>query len=62
MTSNVALAEIAQPYAQALMSVAESNNITEQIGEDVRGLLNLLQESNQLRNFIDNPFVEADDK
>ncbi|MDJ0619541.1 MAG: ATP synthase F1 subunit delta [Calothrix sp. MO_192.B10] len=62
MTSNVALAEIAQPYAQALMSVAESNNVTEQIGEDVRGLLNLLQESDQLRNFIDNPFVEADDK
>lgn len=62
MTSNVALAEIAQPYAQALMSVAQSNNVTEQIGEDVRGLLNLLQESPQLRNFIDNPFVEMNDK
>lgn len=62
MTTNVALAQIAQPYAQALMSVAESNNITEQIGEDVRGLLNLLQSSPQLRNFIDNPFVEAENK
>jgi F-type H+-transporting ATPase subunit delta len=56
------MAEIAQPYAQALMSVAQGNNITEQIAEDVRGLLNLLQESNQLRNFIDNPFVDGNDK
>ena len=62
MASNVAMAEVAQPYAQALMSVAQGNNITDQIGEDVRGLLNLLKESDQLRNFIDNPFIDANDK
>ncbi|CDN12269.1 MAG: F0F1 ATP synthase subunit delta [Richelia sp.] len=62
MASNVAMAQIAQPYAQALMSVAQGNNITDQIGEDVRGLLNLLKESDQLRNFIDNPFIDANDK
>lgn len=62
MASNIVMAEIAQPYAQALMSVAQSNNITEQIGEDVRGLLSLLKESNELRSFIDNPFVEIDNK
>ena len=61
MASNVAMAQIAQPYAQALMSVAQGNNITDQIGEDVRGLLNLLKESDQLRNFIDNPFIDAND-
>ncbi len=62
MASNVAMAEVAQPYAQALMSVAQGNNITDQIGEDVRSLLNLLKESDQLCNFIDNPFVDANDK
>lgn len=62
MASNVAMAQIAQPYAQALMSVAQGNNITDQIGEDVRGLLNLLKESDQLGNFIDNPFIDANDK
>ncbi|MCJ8279311.1 MAG: ATP synthase F1 subunit delta [Rivularia sp. ALOHA_DT_140] len=62
MASNVAMAEVAQPYAQALMSVAQGNNITDQIGKDVRSLLILLNESDQLCNFIVNPFVDANVK
>lgn len=54
--------EIVQPYAQALMSVAQSNNLTEQLGEDVRSLKNLLQSSEQLRDFLANPFVNLEDK
>lgn len=54
--------QIVQPYAQALMSVAQSNNLTEQLGEDVRSLLNLLQNSEQLRDFLANPFVKPEDK
>ena len=62
MKSNVAMAEISQPYAQALMSVAQSKNLTDQFGEDVRSLLSLLSESEQLKNFLENPFVSLDDK
>ncbi|MBD2593939.1 F0F1 ATP synthase subunit delta [Nostoc spongiaeforme FACHB-130] len=62
MKSNVETAEIAQPYAQALMSVAQSKNLTEEFGNDARALLDLLQNSQQLRNFIDNPFIVPDTK
>jgi F-type H+-transporting ATPase subunit delta len=62
MKTNIATAEIAQPYAEALMSVAQSKNQTEEFGEDVRSLLNLLSESEQLRNFFGNPFIPPEDK
>ena len=62
MKSDIAIAEIAQPYAQALMSVAESKNQTEEFGEDVRSLLNLLKDSPELQSFVGNPFVEPDKK
>ena len=54
--------QVVQPYARALMSVASSNNLTEQFGEDVRSLLNLLQSSEELRNFIANPTVKPENK
>ncbi len=62
MKSQIAIAEIAQPYAQALMSVAQSKNSTEQLGEDVRILQKLLQSSKQLSGFMDNPFIDLDKK
>jgi F-type H+-transporting ATPase subunit delta len=62
MKSNVETAEIAQPYAQALMSIAQSKNLTEQFGEDARVLLNLLKDSAPLQNLIDNPFIQPDRK
>ncbi len=54
--------EVVMPYAQALMSSAKSQNITEEIGTDVRSLLSLLQSSDQLQNFVANPFVKEQDK
>ncbi|PSB50839.1 F0F1 ATP synthase subunit delta [Chroococcidiopsis cubana CCALA 043] len=62
MSSNAMNEQVVQPYAQALMSVARSNNLTEQFGEDARTLTNLLRESEQLRNFLTNPFVSISDK
>lgn len=52
MKSTVATEEIAAPYAQALMSVAQSNNLTEAFGNDARGLITLLAESEPLRSFF----------
>ncbi|AFY89696.1 MAG: ATP synthase subunit delta [Chroococcidiopsis cubana SAG 39.79] len=62
MSSNAMNEQVVQPYAQALMSVARSNNLTEQFGEDARTLTNLLRESEQFRNFLANPFVSISDK
>lgn len=59
---SIVQAEIIEPYAQALMSVAQEHNITEQIGEDMRGLLNLLENSEELQQFLANPFIVDEDK
>lgn len=60
--SSTVTSEIVEPYAQALMSLAQSSNITEQIGEDVRSLLSWLENSEELRLFLANPFVKDADK
>lgn len=51
-------AEVAEPYAQALMSLAQSDNLTDRIGDDVRSLLGLIENSEDLRDFIGNPIVK----
>lgn len=55
-------AEVLEPYAEALMSVAQAHNLTDRIGEDVHSLLNLLESSEELRIFLDSPVVQAKDK
>jgi F-type H+-transporting ATPase subunit delta len=54
--------EIADPYAQALMSVAQSANLTEQFGEEMRSLLALLESSRELKEFISNPIIADESK
>ncbi len=54
--------EVLQPYASALMSLAKSNNLSEQFGEDIRSLLNLLENSEELRLFLSSPLVKPQDK
>lgn len=62
MRSRLLSAEIVEPYADALMSLAESNNLTERFGEDVRSLVALLEDSQQLREFLGNPIIKTEDK
>ncbi|AVH72361.1 ATP synthase F1 subunit delta [Nostoc sp. 'Lobaria pulmonaria (5183) cyanobiont'] len=62
MTSQVAAAEVAQPYAQALLSIAQSKNLTEEFGEDARTFLGLLRADKQLHNFFSNPFIQSENK
>lgn len=62
MRGNAMNAQVVEPYASALMSLARSQDLAEQFGENVRSLLNLLQNSEQLRDFFANPFVKAEDK
>ncbi|MBV8884150.1 MAG: F0F1 ATP synthase subunit delta [Chroococcidiopsidaceae cyanobacterium CP_BM_RX_35] len=62
MKGSAMTTEVVEPYAQALMSVAQTHNLTEQIGADVGALLNLLGNSEELRNFIVNPVVKPENK
>jgi F-type H+-transporting ATPase subunit delta len=62
MQSTLSLTEIAEPYTQALMSVAQSNNIVDQVGEDTRSLQSLLDESDDLRILIASPVIETNQK
>ncbi|MDY7020330.1 MAG: ATP synthase F1 subunit delta [Cyanobacteriota bacterium] len=54
--------EIVEPYAQALMSVAKSNNLTDDFGNNVRGLLEVMENSPELKQFLANPVINKDDK
>lgn len=62
MKGSLLSAEILEPYAEALMSVAQSNDMTQQLGEDIAALLNLLKESSELQQFLGNPVIKAADK
>ncbi|MGL4497679.1 MAG: ATP synthase F1 subunit delta [Planktothrix sp.] len=54
--------QIIEPYASALMSVAQSKNLTEEFGNDIRSLLELLESSAELRTFLGSPVVKPQDK
>lgn len=54
--------EIAEPYAQALMSLAQDKNLSEQFGQDIRALQDLLKNSQDLRLFLESPVVQVADK
>ncbi|PSB39965.1 F0F1 ATP synthase subunit delta [filamentous cyanobacterium Phorm 46] len=54
--------QVLQPYASALMSLAKSNDLSEQFGNDIRSLLSLLESSEDLRQFLANPLIKPDAK
>lgn len=62
MSSSLYSAQIVDPYAQALMSVAQSSNLTDQFGEDLRSLGSLLDQSSELQEFVANPVIAIEQK
>jgi F-type H+-transporting ATPase subunit delta len=62
MKSDAATAEVSQPYAQALLSIAQSQNLTEEVGGDARTFIGLLTGSQELTSFLSNPFVKPENK
>lgn len=54
--------EIFQRYAQALLSLAQEGNALDAVGQDVNGILALLRESEDFRNFLASPLYKADTK
>nr|YP_009564821.1 ATP synthase CF1 delta subunit [Gelidium coulteri]YP_009565221.1 ATP synthase CF1 delta subunit [Gelidium sinicola]QBA96172.1 ATP synthase CF1 delta subunit [Gelidium coulteri]QBA96572.1 ATP synthase CF1 delta subunit [Gelidium sinicola] len=57
MTSQSVTYKIAQPYAEALLSAAKDLNIVDQNQVEILFLSNLLSESTELKNFLDNPLI-----
>lgn len=62
MKGSLLSAEVLEPYAEALMSIAQSDNLVERLSEDVTALLNLLKESPELDQFLSNPIIKGEDK
>jgi len=62
MSTNMVALAIADPYAQALMSLAKDQQLADRFGEDVQALLELLNDSQDLRQFISNPLIDGGDK
>lgn len=62
MKSTLLSTEIAEPYAQALMSLAKESDLVDRISEDVNSLLNLMKESDDLRICLTNPLFKVEQK
>lgn len=60
--TGIVTGEILERYAQALLSVAQDNNILDQVGQDISAILNVLKESQDLREFLASPIFKADAK
>ncbi|HEY9828177.1 MAG TPA: ATP synthase F1 subunit delta [Stenomitos sp.] len=59
---NTASAGMVEPYAEALMSLAQAQNLADPFGEDANLVLSTLSASAELRDFLVNPFIKADSK
>lgn len=61
MTSSV-ISQVVSPYAEALMSTAKANDLTDRIAEDMAFLHDALKASDELSAFLANPLLPDDVK
>ncbi|GAB4288245.1 MAG: ATP synthase F1 subunit delta [Oscillatoriaceae cyanobacterium] len=59
---SIVQAQVLEPYAQGLMSAAQGQNLADRIGEDMRGMLEVIRSSEELQQLLANPFVTLDAK
>jgi F-type H+-transporting ATPase subunit delta len=62
MSGTLINSEVGEPYAQALMSLAQQRDLTNQFGETFRFLDSLLRESKEFKDFVLNPVIKGKDK
>lgn len=62
MSGTLISSEVGEPYAQALMSLAQQQNLTNEFGDSFRSLSSLLEESGEFRDFVLNPVIKGEDK
>lgn len=57
MVNRNILSKVALPYAEALLESAKVANLVDQIKDDLSSILDLLSESPNLRQFLENPLI-----
>jgi F-type H+-transporting ATPase subunit delta len=62
MASKAISAVVSDPYAEALMSIAQANGLEDHFGDELRGFLWLLRESEDFEAFLANPLLKPEDK
>lgn len=62
MKSSLYSTKIAEPYSQALMGLAQQQNLTEVFGDNLRSILSLLKEAPDLAAVLSSPVVKDEDK
>ena len=62
MAGTLISSEIGEPYAQALMSLAQQNELADRFGETFRELDTLLADSQEFKDFVLNPVIKNEDK
>ncbi|MGG6297374.1 ATP synthase F1 subunit delta [Leptolyngbya sp. AN02str] len=62
MTGASIAKEIVEPYAQALMAIAQSQDLVDRFNEDASSLIELSNASDELKQLLSNPFVKAGKK
>lgn len=59
---NTATSEVTDPYAQALLSIAQSQDSVDALSQVAADLLNLLKESDELSTFLASPITDNNAK
>ncbi|WP_299044499.1 ATP synthase F1 subunit delta, partial [uncultured Thermosynechococcus sp.] len=54
--------EVVEPYAEALLSLAQAHNLIDQFQQDTQLILELLANSSELQQFLANPLIKAEAK
>jgi F-type H+-transporting ATPase subunit delta len=62
MKGNIMAAAVLDPYAQALLSLGQSSNLVERFGQDAAYILDVLGSSDELNQFLANPFTDDSTK
>lgn len=62
MKDTTVSAGIVEPYAEALMGIAQDSNLVDEIANDVSFILEMLRDSEEFRAVIQNPLIKAEDK
>ena len=62
MSANIVTTEVAEPYARALLSLTQDSGSTDEVNGLAGSVLTLLNQSQELADFLANPISSADAK
>nr|YP_009312880.1 ATP synthase CF1 subunit delta [Helminthora furcellata]SCW21134.1 ATP synthase CF1 subunit delta [Helminthora furcellata]SCW23994.1 ATP synthase CF1 subunit delta [Helminthora furcellata] len=62
MSTKTLVQKLSKPYAEALLETAKKSEKIGDIAEDVRTILQVLDESSKLTDFLDNPLISSTSK